>query len=128
MICREVLRRFAAQKPVHGECGGYMALGQGLVDSRGARHEMAGLLGVSTSFATRKMNLGYREAELLADGPLGAAGARLRGHEFHYATISDNGGDAAFALTRDAYGNEPMAAGGRRGKVSGSWFPVIAGV
>ena len=121
------IRGFAAQKPVHGECGGYMTLGQGLVDAAGMRHEMAGLLGVSTSFAARKLNLGYREAELLADGPLGRAGVRLRGHEFHYATVIDDGGDAAFAQTRDAYGSEPLAAGARRGKVSGSFFHVIAG-
>ena len=36
------------------------------------RHRMLGLLGHSTSFATRKMNLGYREARLRADCPLGA--------------------------------------------------------
>ena len=52
----------------------------------GARHAMAGLLGHATSFAARRLHLGYREARLLADGPLGRAGARLRGHEFHYAT------------------------------------------
>src|SRR6202042_2867676 len=43
---REGLRRFARARPVHGECGGYMALGAALTDASGARHEMAGLLGV----------------------------------------------------------------------------------
>lgn len=120
------LRAFASQKPVHGECGGYMVLGQGLEDAAGLRHEMAGLLGLSTSFATRKMNLGYRQAELVAGGLLGMAGTRLRGHEFHYATILDQGGDAAFALVQDAYGSAPVPAGSCRGTVSGSFFHVIA--
>ena len=60
------LRAFARQKPVHGECGGYMVLGKGLVDKDGVRHEMAGLLDVETSFARRKLHLGYRAAMLAA--------------------------------------------------------------
>ena len=50
--------RFAATKPVHGECGGYMVLGETLEDAEGVTHEMAGLLSHRTSFARRKMNLG----------------------------------------------------------------------
>ena len=77
-------------RPVHGECGGYMALGESLTDASGVAHPMAGLLGVETSFAKRRMTLGYREARLSAICALGAAGAVLRGHEFHYATIVDD--------------------------------------
>jgi cobyrinic acid a,c-diamide synthase len=120
------LRRFAQTRPVHGECGGFMALGAGLVDADGVRHEMAGLLSVETSFAKRRMNLGYRRARLLADGPLGARGAQLLGHEFHYATVSVSGGDA-FAAVTDAYGAPEALAGERRGLVSGSFFHVISG-
>ena len=53
-------------RPVHGECGGYMVLGEGLTDAKGTRHEMTGLLGLETSFAKRRMHLGYRLAELTA--------------------------------------------------------------
>ena len=120
------LRRFAETKPVHGECGGYMALGASLVDASGAAHEMAGLLGVATSFATRRMTLGYREAKLAADSALGPAGTVLRGHEFHYATISDAGLDEPFAFVADAYGGPAQAAGSRRGFVTGSFFHAIA--
>jgi cobyrinic acid a,c-diamide synthase len=35
-----------------------------------------------------KLTLGYRELEALGDSPLAAAGQRLRGHEFHYSTIT----------------------------------------
>ena len=120
------LRRFAETKPVHGECGGYMALGASLVDASGAAHEMAGLLGVATSFAKRRMTLGYREARLAADGVLGPAGTVLRGHEFHYATIADKGSDEPFAFVTDAYGGPPQAAGSRRALVTGSFFHAIA--
>jgi cobyrinic acid a,c-diamide synthase len=120
------LRRFAETKPVHGECGGYMALGASLVDASGAAHEMAGLLGVATSFAKRRMTLGYREARLAAGGALGPAGTVLRGHEFHYATIADAGPDEPFAFVTDAYGGPPQAAGSRRALVTGSFFHAIA--
>ena len=123
---REGLRRFAETRPVHGECGGYMALGQSLIDASGAAHPMVGLLGVETSFEKRRMTLGYREARIASSCALGAKGAPLRGHEFHYATIVANGGDDPFAFVRDLYGSPQEPAGSRRGRVTGSFFHVIA--
>jgi cobyrinic acid a,c-diamide synthase len=123
---REGLRRFAERRPVHGECGGYMALGQSLVDAGGVVHAMAGLLGVETSFEKRRMTLGYREARIVADCALGPAGSVLRGHEFHYATVVASGEDDPFAFVRDVYGAPAAAAGSRRGWVTGSFFHVIA--
>jgi cobyrinic acid a,c-diamide synthase len=120
------LRRFAGTRPVHGECGGYMALGASLVDASGESHRMAGLLDVETSFAKRRMTLGYREARLAADCALGARGAALRGHEFHYATIASAGSDDPFAFVTDAYGVAASPQGSRRGLVTGSFFHVIA--
>jgi cobyrinic acid a,c-diamide synthase len=120
------VRRFATANPVHGECGGYMILGQGLIDAAGVRHEMSGLLGLVSSFATRRMTLGYREARLLKNGPLGSKGTRYRGHEFHYATIVHPGGEEPFAEVADAYGSAPAPAGESRGLVSGGFFHLIA--
>jgi cobyrinic acid a,c-diamide synthase len=120
------LRRFAATRLVHGECGGYMVLGEGLEDAQGTRHAMAGLLGHATSFAARKLHLGYREARLLVDGVLGCAGSVVRGHEFHYATLTSAGADESFIEMTDAQGQLIGAAGGRRGHVSGAFFHAIA--
>jgi len=120
------LRDFARTKPVHGECGGYMVLGTSLTDAEGTRHPMAGLLSVETSFARRRMNLGYRNAVLAADGPLGQAGAQLSGHEFHYATVVSQGEDPPFAMVTDPHGSAPAPTGSRRGRVSGSFFHAIA--
>ncbi|MFN7104951.1 MAG: cobyrinic acid a,c-diamide synthase, partial [Pseudorhizobium sp.] len=50
---------------VYGECGGYMVLGEGLIDAGGERHAMLGLLPLVTSFAARKLHLGYRRLTAL---------------------------------------------------------------
>ncbi|UDL94990.1 cobyrinate a,c-diamide synthase [Lichenihabitans sp. PAMC28606] len=127
--CRHFLdgmRTVATSRPVHGECGGYMVLGRSLTDASGTAHAMLGLLGLETSFGTRKLHLGYRDASLLADSRFGPAGTRLRGHEFHYATVTSDGGDAALASVQDAYASPPTLSGTRRGNVTGSFFHAIA--
>ncbi|MBC7740256.1 MAG: cobyrinate a,c-diamide synthase [Candidatus Saccharibacteria bacterium] len=121
------LRRFAETRPVHGECGGYMVLGAGLVDKAGARHAMTGLLGLETSFAKRKMHLGYRLAQLTTAMPGQLAGTSLRGHEFHYSTILSQP-DAPLAQVTDAEGEVVAETGSRRGLVTGSFFHLIAAV
>jgi cobyrinic acid a,c-diamide synthase len=123
---QEGLRQFGATRPVHGECGGYMVLGEGLEDAQGTRHAMVGLLGHATSFAVRKLHLGYREARLLADGALGRAGSTVRGHEFHYATLISPGADERFLELADAHGKPAREGGGRRGNVTGTFFHAIA--
>ena len=122
---RAGLRRHAETKPVHGECGGYMALGEALIDKEGVRHRMAGLLGLVTSYEKRKFHLGYRRAVLSAPMPGFGAGAALRGHEFHYSTILDEP-DAPLAAVTDADGNPVPETGSRRGNVTGTFFHLIA--
>lgn len=119
------LRRHAHRGPVHGECGGYMVLGDALVDKQGERHRMAGLLGLETSYAQRRMHLGYRLARL--HGSIGTipAGTRLRGHEFHYSTILKQSGDPLAEVT-DANGDVVAETGSRQGHITGSFFHMIA--
>lgn len=82
------LRRCAGRGAVvYGECGGYMVLGERLIDGEGVSHRMAGLLPVRTSFESPRLSLGYREVALAGDGVLGREGARFRGHEFHFASV-----------------------------------------
>jgi cobyrinic acid a,c-diamide synthase len=123
---RDGLVAFAERRPVHGECGGYMVLGEGLEDADGVRHAMAGLLGHATSFAKRKLHLGYREARLLSDCAVGREGAGVRGHEFHYAALTETGNDAPLVELADGQGAPLGPAGGRRGHVTGTFFHVIA--
>jgi cobyrinic acid a,c-diamide synthase len=120
------LRRAAAGgKPVYGECGGYMVLGEYLIDAEGRRHPMAGLLPLATSFADRRLHLGYRCATLLAGGPLGEAGACFRGHEFHYATIAQQGVADPLLSVTDAAGGLVTACGLRQGSVFGSFIHLV---
>ncbi|SMO75679.1 cobyrinate a,c-diamide synthase [Paracoccus laeviglucosivorans] len=117
---RAELRRFARTRPVHGECGGYMAMGAGLVDAAGQRHEMAGLLGLETSYEKRRMHLGYRRATPHG----GLFGGPLTGHEFHYATILSQPDDRLARVT-DANGDAVAETGSRRGHATGTFFHLI---
>ena len=110
---------------IYGECGGYMVLGAGLVDAAGTRHRMAALLPLETSFAARRLHLGYRAAELLRETPFGARGAHFRCHEFHYASIVSEAGAHPLFDTKDSAGNALGAAGDRRGSVMGSFLHLI---
>lgn len=119
------MRDFAKSRPVHGECGGYMAMGTALVDKDGTSHQMAGLLGLVTSYEKRKMSLGYRRACLSVPMPGMNAGQNLRGHEFRYSTILDQP-DAPLAEVTDANGQAVTEAGSRRGHATGTFFHLIA--
>ena len=120
------LRQAASEgKPVYGECGGHMMLGDILIDAEGRCRRMAGLLPLVTSFAEPRLHLGYRCATLLGSNPLGATGARFRGHEFHYATVVRQGlADPLFAAA-DAAGRDLEICGMRRGSVFGSFIHLI---
>ena len=115
----------AAGNAIYGECGGYMVLGEALTDAGGATHRMAGLLPLATSFAERRRHLGYRTARLLAAGPLGAVGARFRGHEFHYASVIAEGDTEPLFAIADASGDDRGCAGLRRRSVAGSFIHLI---
>ncbi|MCF6431889.1 cobyrinate a,c-diamide synthase [Leisingera sp. MMG026] len=123
---RAGLRKHAQSKPVHGECGGYMALGEALIDKEGNRHRMLGLLGLVTSYEKRKFHLGYRRAILQAGMPGFDAGTALRGHEFHYSTILEEP-DAPLANVMDADGGPVPETGSIKGNVTGTFFHLITG-
>lgn len=109
-------------KVIYGECGGYMTLGETLVDASGAEWPMLGLLPLTTSFAARKRHLGYRRVSALA-GPF--AGMRLNAHEFHYSTVVQEGQAERLFDAVDAAGEVVGLAGLVRGNVSGSYMHVI---
>jgi cobyrinic acid a,c-diamide synthase len=107
---------------IYGECGGYMVLGDAIIDADGTSHAMAGLLPVTTSFATRKLQLGYRQLK-----PLNAPWkANLRGHEFHYSTIMSQGVTDPLFHASDAAGNDLGMFGQRVGNVMGSYAHIIS--
>lgn len=107
---------------IYGECGGYMVLGDSLIDKDGTSHVMAGLLPLTTSFATRKLQLGYRQLIPLT-GPFKWP---LRGHEFHYSTIEREGKAEALFHAQDAAGRDIGKIGQRVGNVMGSYAHIIS--
>ncbi|MBV9374789.1 MAG: cobyrinate a,c-diamide synthase [Alphaproteobacteria bacterium] len=120
------IRRAASEgAAIYGECGGYLVLGEALIVGEGQICPMAGLLPLVTSFAERRLCLGYRRATLRVDTNLGAAGARFRGHEFHYATVvRENSAEPLFSVLGAA--NEDLGSYGlRRRSVFGSFIHLI---
>jgi len=110
---------------IYGECGGYMVLGESLVDSDGRAHRMAGLLPLTTSFAEPRLHLGYRRASALDAFAFGGRGAGFRGHEFHYATILEEGSGAPLFDLSDAAGEKRGTGGRINGSVAGSFVHLI---
>ena len=78
----DVRGRAAAGMPVVAECAGLLWLGESL-DGR----KQCGVLPARARM-TPKLTLGYREATVLHDTPLLAAGTQVRAHEFH-RTVSE---------------------------------------
>jgi cobyrinic acid a,c-diamide synthase len=107
---------------IYGECGGYMVLGEALEDAQGMNHSMLGLLPLDTSFAQRKLHLGYRSLTPLAGSPWQM---QLKAHEFHYASIVREGDSERLFKVRDAAGEDHGEVGLRVGSVSGSFMHVI---
>jgi cobyrinic acid a,c-diamide synthase len=105
---------------IYGECGGYMTLGKTLTDAQGDTFTMLGLLDLHTSFAKRKLHLGYRHLDPI-NGPFTAP---LAAHEFHYSTTLSQTGAPLFSA-RDAAGIEFGTMGLVSGSVSGSFAHII---
>ena len=105
---------------IYGECGGYMTLGDGLIDAAGHHHEMLGLLRLETSFEKRKLHLGYRTLTAKTGPFVG----RFTAHEFHYATTLNAEGTPLFHA-RDAEGNDLGKIGLMAPNVSGSFAHMI---
>jgi cobyrinic acid a,c-diamide synthase len=106
---------------IYGECGGFMVLGDALVDKQGQSHAMAGLLPLTTRIDRPKRILGYRR--LIQSGGLPWPG-HLNGHEFHYSSAKQSRLPPLFAAT-DARGEAMPPMGAVIGRVMGSYAHVV---
>ncbi|MCB1493673.1 MAG: cobyrinate a,c-diamide synthase [Rhodobiaceae bacterium] len=111
-----------AGTPVYGECGGYMVLGRTLTDADGLAHPMLDLLPLDTTFAERRLHLGYRHLTPMPGGPFAGP---LMGHEFHYAVVTHSGDAPPLFEATDAFGEVLAPMGHRVGSVCGSFAHVI---
>lgn len=99
--------------PVIAECAGLLYLARSLDG-----HPMCGVLGVDARM-TGTLTLGYRDAVAASASPVGPAGTRARGHEFHRTAI---------AAPADSPGS-PGGVGSRGGAggAGGAWHWTAAG-
>jgi cobyrinic acid a,c-diamide synthase len=74
-----------AGAPVIAECAGLLYLSRSLDG-----HPMCGVLEADTEM-TGQLTLGYRDAVALTTSPLGPAGTRAHGHEFHRTAVRPDG-------------------------------------
>lgn len=107
---------------IYGECGGYMILGEGLIDSEGKSHGMLGLLPLTTRFEKRRLHLGYRRLAPLGYVPWSVP---LTAHEFHFASIVQEGAGEPLFQAEDSEGRSLGPIGRRKGRVMGSFAHVI---
>jgi cobyrinic acid a,c-diamide synthase len=106
---------------IYGECGGFMVLGESLVDKSGQAHVMTGLLPVTTRIDRPRRILGYRR--LVQSGDLPWPG-HLNGHEFHYSSARQTRLPPLFGAT-DARGEALPPMGAVIGRVMGSYAHVV---
>jgi cobyrinic acid a,c-diamide synthase len=126
---RAAVARFAEDgRPVYAECGGLMYLARSLEDPDGRPHPMAGVLPLTVRMTPPRLTLGYREVTLTADGLLGPAGTRLRGHEFHRSHLAAEPTDVETVYrVRDPGAGEPWPEGYRRRGTLGSYVHLHLG-
>ncbi len=107
---------------IYGECGGYMVLGESMVDAAGTAHRMAGLLPIHTDISRPKRTLGYRRLTHASPLPFPA---QLTGHEFHYSAGGTIAGAPLLFTATDALGAALPPMGAIVGRVMGSYAHII---
>ncbi|MEH6526316.1 MAG: cobyrinate a,c-diamide synthase [Sneathiella sp.] len=110
---------------IYGECGGFMALGDCLIDNEGHPHQMLGLLPITTSFSEPKLHLGYRNAILQQDSFLGSKDTLFKAHEFHYAHMTATSSQSALFGISNARDENLGSVGAISGNVAGSFIHLI---
>ena len=116
----DLLAHVEQGKPVWAECGGMVALAEGLTDLEGRWHSLWGLLPAQAAMQQRLAGLGMQQ--------LATPWGLLRGHTFHYSKLES---EAPTIARSSRPGQAPEAGKGeavyRRGSVQASyfhaWFP-----
>ena len=86
---RSAIHTYAANGgAIYAECGGMMYLMDAIRDFEGRSHEMVGLFAGEAIMSRTTMMFGYREVEIDTPRLLRVPGTNLRGHEYHYSSLS----------------------------------------
>lgn len=102
--------------PVIAECAGLLYLARSLDG-----HPMCGVLDIDAAM-TGKLTLGYRDADAAQDSPLGPAGTRAHGHEFHRTAVAARDGTGASSAWHWKLGGTAVCEGFVQGGVHASYL------
>jgi cobyrinic acid a,c-diamide synthase len=106
--------------PIYAECGGFMVLTEALIDGKGRRWPMAGLIPGVAHMTDKLAALGYRHATAARSNLLTDGGDVLRGHEFRYSTWECNEPIDGNEVAWQVRGTRAEAPGDSGGFVSGN--------
>lgn len=128
-LLAEVREKSEAGFPIYAECGGMIFLAQGLHDPGGDFHPMARVFPFAVEMLSRRQALGYVTVTLAEDNLLGASGDVIRGHEFHYSRIANQGDAHLWCTTavRKRAGEESRPEGYRVNNTLGSYVHLHFG-
>lgn len=96
----QIMEAAASGMPVYAECGGMMYLTRALVDATGEEHPMVSVIPAITRMQPRLAALGYVTVTATVDTVLLRKGEAVRGHEFHFSTVTPVG-PVEFGLTSE---------------------------
>jgi cobyrinic acid a,c-diamide synthase len=103
--------------PIYAECGGLMLLGRSLVDAKGQRYPMAGVVPLDSTLAGQRLTIGYRQAQARQTSLLLEAGETVRAHEFHWSSLEGQQPEL-----QAAYGVDGHAEGFAQGNTLASYL------
>jgi cobyrinic acid a,c-diamide synthase len=129
ILLSEIQSHSRNSMPVFAECGGFMFLCRTLMLADSHQPvSMAGCFDIDVAMSTRLRSLGYREVTLTRDTVIGGKGDRIRGHEFHYSSVTtDNEScDHVFEVTTRA-GQDVQVTGYWKYQTLGSYMHVHFG-
>jgi cobyrinic acid a,c-diamide synthase len=115
-LLTEVRRAATKGLPIYAECGGLMYLAESL-QWQGKTEPMAGALPIQVRMHDKPQGHGYGRAVVDAPNPFLPVGTQLKGHEFHYSSIT---GGAAGIKTAYAVQRGQGCFGQRDGIVQGN--------
>ena len=74
--------------PIYAECGGLMYMTEAVTDFEGHTYPMVGLVPATCEMQQTLQRVGYVSATMLEPNILGSVKDHLRGHEFHFSTMT----------------------------------------
>ncbi len=88
-VLKEKIRNVAKNgMPIYAECGGLLYLSHEIIDFGGVSYPMVGLVPASAKMETKLQRVGYVEASAQRESIFCRKGDVLRGHEFHFSSLT----------------------------------------